>query len=559
MASYAGNISSVLDTAKQLGQNFHNDQVLNTERAQVNAVNYLKTLTNQAKEAGYSMAQMAKMNENGIKNALFFLSNGNRELADQKYQELLQGPTSGDQILQQKMDQEVQKFAKDPLLDQDYISKTTVVTPEKTITKEVAPAKENFLGYKDIVELAKKSNAQSGYDFGLEIYNKEAEAQGLPTYKSVEEWKNADSEAYKKWVGYKKRVLKEAGLWTDEEYNDPNSIVSSDDNIAFMNLLKSNAIENKIQPGNKPLVKKEILEAIYKDLKEGSVLRDSDKGYSSLGNGAYINPADQNKKQAVQNLVDTYLKGDKKDPSVLTPLKGWSWEELKPYFDASVKAPEELPEKDNKVDPLEALGISFFDNREGKTITETIPEKTETKETTETVKGFVSKLNDLNSKVLKSGGHLAAKDLTAIDEAYKKAEQDLAKSKSEEQRNLASANLMNAQMLQLMNQANAQSKVNPTLVDHYKTIYKQYVNFTKEDFPKKLKDPEQKAIYDSLVNQIINVGNTLGLNMQGVEHDFNKGFLKGDGTFKQVVSVGGVPPSNGSNGLSLEDALKNVQ
>ena len=475
MAQYVGDISNVLQTAQSIGNQLAQSQQTGIEQARVNAANYLQNLRNDAEKAGYSVAQWAKMNETGVKNALFHLSGMNNDVTEQKYQELINGPTSGDQRLQEYKDQFLEEN------DPGSLFGTAPKTETQTEVIKGSPAKEAMsIPINDFRQKIKEGNYSDILSAGKALFGEDADL----SYQAH----TPESEAYWKW---RKSVARAYGM------NDYTG--SPEQNKALLKMILAGNPTNEIQiEGTGGDLTPELeanLSAIVSD--KNSFRPGNEKAVEAIKTRLETDPS---YKEGVKKAALEIVKNGNKIPISGSPFSNWTPELFESLFEKGTPGGTYRFEGN-----LPNIDFSFSGTPD-KTVTKTV-------EVEPGKPGYIDLLNSMNERLLDAGS-LGDPELYKLKQDQEKLQASINESKSATDRNKASSQLMQVQALQLMNAANSIPGIPKERVTAFnKNLESFYKDFPADKLSKLLKDPNTRAAYEARIKSLSSEAAGIGIGM----------------------------------------------
>ena len=459
------------------------------ERARLNAGQYMKDFRQDAQNAGYSLGEWAKRNEQNVKSALFSLSGSNQNVTEQKYQELVNAPESFDQKQQRLEDKLSAGF-----------SETLVGTPDtiKTITTTEG-ADEGREGttvdYAQSMVLATENNIDNMLVLGAKMLG----------YDDFRDMTPEDKELNKLW---RKEVAKSVGFrpggkeFTGEEQQ----------NVDLFNIYKAGpttTMQTKTAGSSFELDpnRRQIFHMVHNAMKE--------RGGPAAGGG-----------NVEQILADPVLKAEARkeaerliDAGDFRAVEGSfssysaeNWEEL---------FRTEAHESEMKAGEFPSLSFGGREAVEGTTTT-----------TREVISKGEESFLDQKEKYFKalSGRGVSQASITQMENEFRAAD-------TTDSKNKAQSDLYSAQAALTWAQIDAVNRPPGPTTDRYFDLYETKLNdlqkiYLPEDLLKiKYQSPEY-YLYISKLTDIINTGKSAGMYTDATPLSDNEIELKADGWFK---------------------------
>lgn len=459
----AQNVNPALQALQQAGAQRRDTA---EEQARLNAAQYMKDFRQDAQNAGYSLGEWATRNEESVKNALFSLSGNNQQVTDAKFQELANAPESFDQKKQRLLDVEASQAPSDLFGTPDTFKTTQEIIPGREATKavgmEIGTFREKAKGMRNILDAGK---ILFGENVNLDSRS------GTPESLQFLEWRKNVAKAYglDNFTGSGTVTMPNGAELPENEWLMLQ--INSGDPVG--------AVEIGATPGDLNEVQQKNLDSIMAD--KASFKGSSEQTIKAIEDRLDNDPA--YKEGVKKAALDVLAKGGK-IPVTGSPFSSWTPELFESLFDKGSEGGTY-----NFAGSLPPLKF------EGTPATEDVIIDTKVLDK-KGVPGFLQVMESTFQKVLEEGGTFGAQDENAIVMAKKKAEADLQTAKSNAERNLASARLMEVQAYESMARVNAVGS--PDLKVYQQEYFKSLATFKEKWTDKAIKDIKPGSLQETM-------------------------------------------------------------
>ena len=400
---------------------------ISVESARLGAGQYMKNFRQDAADAGYSLGEWAQRNEQGVKSALFTLSGNDQGMMEAKYAELAGAPESFEQKKQRLLDIESKKGPEELFGTVDTFKEEQKLVPGKPATEavgmDISSFRDETKGMRNILDAGK---VLFGTDVNL------AYGSGTPESEQFFQWRKNTAKAY--------------GL--DNFTGGADAFVDMPDgtkiheNEWLMNMIQqgdpSGAVEIEAVPSELDEKQTKNLTSIVADDK--SFRPGSPETLEAIKERIATDPAF--KEASKQAALEVLAMGGK-IPLTGSPFTSWTPELFESLFETgstggTYQFRGSLPAlkfEGTEATPDSVINVQVLDKKG--------------------VPGFIQHMESTFQKVVEQGGAFGAQEENAILSARRQAEQDVLTAKTNADRNVASAQLMQAQAYEAMSRASA--------------------------------------------------------------------------------------------------------